>query len=68
MKHHGDMQRAPALSASLQDLPDQPDALQRARAFALPLLMGATLDTGEDMFVHASAAAEVLQILSLIHI
>ena len=63
MKHHGDMQRAPALSASLQDLPDQPDALQRARAFAQPLLMGATLDTGEDMFAHASAAAEVLEII-----
>jgi GTP pyrophosphokinase len=63
MKHHGDMQRAPALSASLQDLPDQPDALQRARAFAQPLLMGATLDTGEDMFAHASAAAEVLELI-----
>lgn len=63
MKHHGDMQRAPALSASLQDLPDQPEALQRARAFAQPLLMGATLDTGEDMFAHASAAAEVLQLI-----
>ena len=63
MKHNGDTQRAPALSASLQDLPDQPEALQRARAFAQPLLMGAALDTGEDMFAHASAAAQVLQLI-----
>ena len=43
MKHNGETQRSSLLSATLQDLPDQPEALTRARAFAQPLLMGATL-------------------------
>jgi GTP pyrophosphokinase len=61
MKHNGETQRASLLSASLQDLPDQPEALTRARAFAQPLLMGATLDTGEDSLSHADATAAILQ-------
>ena len=60
MKHNGEMQRASLLSASLQDLPDQPEALQRARAFAQPLLMGAVLDSGEDVLAHADAASSIL--------
>jgi len=48
------------LSATLQDLPDQPQALMRARAFAEPLLMGATLDTGEDVLSHADAVSVIL--------
>ena len=48
------------LSATLQDLPDQPQALLRARAFAEPLLIGATLDTGEDVLSHADAVSEIL--------
>ena len=48
------------LSATLQDLPDQPQALLRARAFAEPLLMGATLDTGEDVLSHADAVSVIL--------
>ena len=60
MKHHGEIQRASLLSASLQDLPDQPEALTRARAFAQPLLMGATLDTGEDSIAHADAVTVIL--------
>ncbi len=63
MKHSGEMQRASLLSASLQDLPDQPEALTRARAFAQPLMMGATLDTGEDSLSHADATASILQII-----
>ena len=61
MKHNGETQRASLLSASLQDLPDQPEALTRARAFAQPLLMAATLDTGEDSLSHADATAAILQ-------
>ncbi len=63
MKHNGEMQRASLLSASLQDLPDQPEALTRARAFAQPLLMGATLDTGEDVLTHADAVAHILSVI-----
>jgi GTP pyrophosphokinase len=37
------------------------DPLQRARAFAEPLLAGQPLDTGEDALGHADGAAEVLR-------
>ncbi|MFY8178377.1 MAG: HD domain-containing protein, partial [Limnohabitans sp.] len=60
MKNNGEKQPTPLLSASLQDLPDQPEALTRARAFAQPLLMGATLDTGEDSLAHADAVTLIL--------
>ena len=60
MKHNGETQRGSLLSATLQDLPDQPEALSRARAFAQPLLMGATLDTGEDTLAHADAVTAIL--------
>jgi GTP pyrophosphokinase len=63
MKHNGETQRASLLSASLQDLPDQPEALTRARAFAQPLLMGAALDTGEDVLAHADATAQILSVI-----
>ncbi len=63
MKHNGETQRASLLSATLQDLPDQPEALTRARAFAQPLLMGAELDTGEDVLSHADAAAQILSVM-----
>ena len=48
------------LDSTLQDLPDQPDALLRARAFVEPLFMGASLDTGEDVLAHADAVASIL--------
>ena len=48
------------LHATLQDLPDQPDALVRARAFVSPLFSGASLDTGEDVLQHADGVAAVL--------
>jgi GTP pyrophosphokinase len=60
MKHNGETQRNSFLSASLQDLPDQPEALARARAFAQPLLIGTTLDSGEDSLAHADAATAIL--------
>ena len=34
--------------------------LERAKAFAEPLLLGETLDTGEDTFDHAQAVAQIL--------
>jgi GTP pyrophosphokinase len=37
------------------------DALQRARAFAEPLLAGQLLDTGEPALVHADGVAAILQ-------
>jgi GTP pyrophosphokinase len=49
------------LSATSQDLPDQPQALQRARAFAEPLLSAAHLDTGENVLEHADATVHILQ-------
>ena len=49
------------LSAALQDLPDQPQALARARAFAQPLLVDVTLDTGEDALSHADAMTSILR-------
>ncbi len=63
MKHNGETQRSSLLSATLQDLPDQPEALTRARAFAQPLLMGAALDTGEDVLAHADAVAQILSVI-----
>ena len=60
MKHNGETQRTSLLSATLQDLPDQPEALTRARAFAQPLLIGALLDTGEDTLTHADAVTAIL--------
>jgi GTP pyrophosphokinase len=48
------------LHATLQDLPDQPDALVRARAFVEPLFSGASLDTGEDVLQHADGVAAIL--------
>ena len=37
------------------------DPVQRARAFAEPLLAGQTLDTGEDVLAHADGTAAVLR-------
>ena len=61
MKHVSDTTSPPMmLDSTLQDLPDQPDALLRARAFVEPLFMGASLDTGEDVLAHADAVASIL--------
>ena len=61
MKHHGDTQLGSMLSNSLQDLPEQPDSLVRARAFAQPLLIDATLESGEDSLAHADAVTAILR-------
>jgi GTP pyrophosphokinase len=60
MKYNTDQSQTPVLRVTLQDLPDQPQALMRARAFAEPLLMGAKLDTGEEVLAHADAVATIL--------
>jgi GTP pyrophosphokinase len=64
MKSHGaDTQRGQAsalAAATAVSLPDQADALVRARAFAEPLLANALLDTGENVLAHADAVAAIL--------
>ena len=47
--------------ATGQALPEQAHALERARAFAEPLLSGEQLDTGENTWIHAEAVAAILQ-------
>ena len=58
-------QAAPAsaqiVAATASSLPDQPQALARARAFAEPLIASETLDTGENTLVHADAVAAILK-------
>jgi len=54
--------RVPELiAATAQSLPDQVNALVRARGFAEPLLANQSLDTGENMLAHADAVAATLQ-------
>ena len=52
---------APVMLATAQDLPDQDQALLRARAFAEPLLAQEILDTGENTLAHADAVALILK-------
>lgn len=47
--------------ATAHDLPEQAQALARARAFAEPLLASEQLDTGENTLAHADAVARILQ-------
>ena len=49
------------VAAAEQALPQQANALARARAFAEPLIAGETLDTGENTLVHADAVAAILK-------
>jgi len=57
--------RAAAAIVQLSDTAAAPsegdDALQRARAFAQPLLAGQALDTGEDALQHADGVAAILR-------
>ena len=52
---------AQILTATASGLPDQPQALARARAFAEPLIASETLGTGENTLVHADAVAAILK-------
>lgn len=49
------------VAAAEQALPQQANALARARAFAEPLIAGETLDTGENTLAHADAVARILK-------
>ena len=49
------------LAATAQTVPEQPQALARARAFAEPLIAGETLDSGENALAHADAVAAILR-------
>ncbi|MDD2879302.1 MAG: bifunctional (p)ppGpp synthetase/guanosine-3',5'-bis(diphosphate) 3'-pyrophosphohydrolase [Rhodoferax sp.] len=51
----------PVVAATAKSLPEQANALARARAFAEPLLAGETLDTGENILAHADAVAHILR-------
>ena len=47
--------------ATAEPVADQPDVLARARAFALPLIAGETLDPGENTLAHADAMVAILK-------
>ena len=52
---------ASIVTATADSLPDQPHALARARAFAEPLIASETLETGENILVHADAVVAILK-------
>ena len=54
-------QRPQLIAATEHSLPEQVNALERARAFAEPLIAGETLDTGENTLAHADAVADILK-------
>ena len=49
------------LAATAHNLPEQANALARARAFAEPLIASELLDTGENTLAHADAVAVILR-------
>ncbi|CAN7276461.1 RelA/SpoT family protein [Acidovorax sp. LjRoot117] len=49
------------IAATAHTLPEQVNALVRARAFAEPLMAGETLDSGENTLAHADAVAAILK-------
>ena len=51
----------PQAGAADRQLPEQADVLERARAFAEPLIAGEALDTGENALDHAGAVAQILK-------
>jgi len=53
-------QSSAIVAATSASLPHQANALARARAFAEPLLTCEALDTGENVFAHADAVAQIL--------
>jgi GTP pyrophosphokinase len=53
--------RASIVRATATSPPDQPNALERARSFAEPLIGDETLDTGENTLAHADAVAAILR-------
>jgi GTP pyrophosphokinase len=49
------------IAATAQSLPQEPNALARARAFAEPLIANELLDSGENTLQHADAVAAILK-------
>lgn len=49
------------ITATSSAIPNQTNALVRARSFAAPLLEGETMSTGENTLAHADAVAAILQ-------
>ena len=49
------------IAATAHTLPEEINALARARAFAEPLMAGETLDSGENTLAHADAVAAILK-------
>src|SRR2546423_4146478 len=56
-----DRQVRELIAATEQALPQQANALARARAFAEPLVASESLDTGENTLAHADAVASILK-------
>ncbi|MSQ56969.1 MAG: bifunctional (p)ppGpp synthetase/guanosine-3',5'-bis(diphosphate) 3'-pyrophosphohydrolase [Limnohabitans sp.] len=56
-------QHAPSglMALASAQMPDAPQALERARAFAEPLISTQILDTGENVLAHAQAMAQILK-------
>ena len=61
MKSQAPAAAAQIVTATASSLPDQPQALARARAFAEPLIAAEVLGTGENTLVHADAVAAILK-------
>ena len=61
MNPPADLSSVSVLQATRETVVSEPDALARARSFAEPLLMDATLDTGEAVLAHADATVAILQ-------
>ena len=61
MKSNAPVASAQIVTATSSSLPDQPQALPRARAFAEPLIASEVLDTGENTLAHADAVAAILK-------
>ena len=51
----------PLIQATSSNLPDQVNALARARSFAEPLLANETMASGENILAHADAVAAILK-------
>ena len=57
-------ERLPGVVAvTSQTLPEQVNALLRARNFAEPLIADEMLDTGENTLAHADAVAAILRVV-----
>ena len=61
MKSHALVANSQIVAATASSLPDQPEAIARARAFAEPLIACEALDTGENTLAHADAVADILK-------